>query len=482
MRDETDHLTPGDEPAAPGPAPTSAGDLFADFAGLAAAPLESAAPPSSAPSATVDPADSMPVEPAPQAESAGPAEPLEPEAAADSPATEAAAQPGPASQPDWKADAAVAASLRTALARAPKSPPPPREPQPVADPFPALAAEPYRYDFFHALRWIEAAHPHKPRLGTGRKPADEPLRVGQVPDLSFAPATLHALQPATAHRPPRLDVRFFGLFGPNGPLPLHLTDYARERILHHGDETFARFADLLHHRLALLFYRAWAQAQPTVNLDRPAQDRFADYVGSLIGIGSPALRGRDAAPDHIKLHFAGRLSRQVRNAEGLEALLSGYLQQPVRIETFVGHWMSLPPSERTRMERGGSIRSQLGSGAVLGSRVFDRQHKFRIHIGPLDLAQYEAFLPDGPAMAGLTALVRQYFCGELDWDVRLHLKRAEVPTARPGAYGRLGWTSWVGKNRLRESASADEDSLTLHPESWRAPRHRAAPPSSQPST
>lgn len=354
--------------------------------------------------------------------------------------------------------------------------------RPAGDPFAALAAEPYRYDFFHALRWIEAAHPHKPRLGAGRKPSDEPLRVGQDPDLGFAPSTIAALQPAAAHRPPRLDVRFFGLFGANGPLPLHLTDYARERILHHGDETFARFADLLHHRVALQFYRAWAQAQPTVSLDRPAQDRFADYVGSLIGIGSPALRGRDAAPDHIKLHFAGQLARQVRNAEGLEALLSGYLQQRVRIETFVGHWMSLPTSERTRLERGGGISSKLGSGAVLGGKVFDRQHKFRIHIGPLSLPQYEAFLPDGRAMAGLTALVRQYFCGELDWDVRLHLKRADVPTARPGTYGRLGWTSWVGKSRERAAASSDADSLTLHPESWRGKQAGARGPSSPAAT
>jgi type VI secretion system protein ImpH len=461
MRDETDPLKPD--------------DLFADFTGLAA-PVEAAAPAGPEPMA------------APTADLANDQANDQANGQVKDQAVEQATEQAGEQATVPTLDATPAQATEPASEAPPPVPEPPaaprraREPQPVLDPFPALAAEPYRYDFFHALRWIEAAHPLKPRLGTGRKPADEPLRVGQAPDLGFAPATLHALQPATAHRPPRLDVRFFGLFGPNGPLPLHLTEYARERILHHGDETFARFADVLHHRLALLFYRAWAQAQPTVNLDRPAQDRFADYVGSLIGIGSPTLRGRDAAPDHIKLHFAGRLARQVRNAEGLEALLSGYLQQPVRIETFVGHWMSLPLSERTRMERGGSVSSQLGSGAVLGGRVFDRQHKFRIHIGPLSLAQYEAFLPDGPAMAGLTALVRQYFCGELDWDVRLHLKRAEVPTARPGAYGRLGWTSWVGKNRRREAAGTDEDSLTLHPESWRAPRRHAAPSSSQPST
>ena len=45
----------------------------------------------------------------------------------------------------------------------------------------------------------------------------------------------------------------FGLLGPNGPLPLHLTEYVRERLRHHADPTFARFLDLFHHRFALFF-------------------------------------------------------------------------------------------------------------------------------------------------------------------------------------------------------------------------------------
>ena len=149
----------------------------------------------------------------------------------------------------------------------------------------------------------------------------------------------------------------FGLFGPNGPLPLHLTEYARERQLHHGDQTLARFADLFHHRMLLLFYRAWAQAQPTVSLDRPRDDRFADFVGALIGIGSPALHARDAVHDHAKLHFAGLLTRQVRSAEGLEALLSGWLRRAVRVEQFAGAWLPLQDTERSRLggRRGRSI-------------------------------------------------------------------------------------------------------------------------------
>lgn len=86
----------------------------------------------------------------------------------------------------------------------------------------------------------------------------------------------------------------------------------------------------------------------------------------------------------------------------------------------------------------------LGNGAVLGSRVWDCQHKFRIRLGPLDLAQYESFLPGGSALPKLVAWVRQYLCFELEWDVRLVLKGEQVTQARLGIFGRLGWTTWLG--------------------------------------
>jgi type VI secretion system protein ImpH len=43
--------------------------------------------------------------------------------------------------------------------------------------------------------------------------------------------------------------------------------------------------------------------------------------------------------------------------------------------------------------------------------------------------------------------VRQYLCFELDWDVRLALKKEDVPPVRLGRTGRLGWTTWLGRRR-----------------------------------
>ena len=328
------------------------------------------------------------------------------------------------------------------------------------NPIEGIAAEPYKHDFFAALRAIEAHHPHLPRLGHAKRPADEPIRLGQHPSMAFAPAALSGVKYNNQGVPPRLELAFFGLFGPNGALPLHLTDHARERILHHGDETTARFADVFHHRLGLLFYRAWSQSQPTASLDRGNEDRFAQFVGSFIGLGQATVQNRDEAPDHSKLFYAGHYARQTRNAEGLENILGGYLELPVRLESYVGHWMTLPETERTRLRAGRHASCQLGRGAVAGKQVFDRQHKFRVHIGPLDLPQFEALLPDKPAMHAVRALVRQYIGYELDWDVRLHLRKDQVPQTRPGRFGRLGWTTWSGP----WTKGQDADSFTFNPE------------------
>ena len=314
--------------------------------------------------------------------------------------------------------------------------------------FATLAEAPYRYDFYQTLRRLECLYADKPRWGKALRPVDEAVRLGQDPDLSFAPAPLASFE-IDGDKPPRLQVRLFGLFGPNGPLPLHLTEYARERLRLAGDPTLSRFLDVFHHRFLALFYRAWAQAQPHVNRDRPREDRFTTYVGAFVGMSPAAFRDCDALPDLAKFFHVGSLVRQVRNSEGLLDILQHYFRVPVEIEQFVGHWMLLGASERTLLSHEGAT---LGSGAALGSRVWDRQSKFRIRLGPLTLDQYKSFLPGGGPLRKLVDWVRMYLCFELDWDARLLLKQNEVPSLKLGGGQQLGWTTWLGHRRTETCA------------------------------
>src|SRR4051812_33830020 len=99
------------------------------------------------------------------------------------------------------------------------------------------------YDFFAATRLIECANPDAPKVGTSLKPGEDPVRFCEEPFMAFPTSTIAKVRPDALTNVPRVYVNFMGLFGPNGPLPLIYTEYARERILHHNDRTLARFAD-----------------------------------------------------------------------------------------------------------------------------------------------------------------------------------------------------------------------------------------------
>lgn len=321
-----------------------------------------------------------------------------------------------------------------------------------------LAENPHKFEFYQALRLLEALNPDSPRLGKSSRASQDPIRLGQEPSMAFATSMLAGFEPANDTHKDRLDVLFFGLFGPNGPLPLHLTEYARDRDRQEHDSTMRRFADVFHHRMLSLFYRAWADAQPTVSFDRPDQSRFFDYVGSLFGLGSPGTRNHDELPDHARLFLAGLLGLQTRPAVGLEAALTEYLSVPTTVEEFSGEWLELP--DENRLYLGRSRRSgRLGVNTTAGARTWYCQGLITVVCGPLSFADFRRLLPDRDSLSRLRGLIRTYVGDELRWELRLVLQAQEVPSVVLGERGELGWTSWLG---TRLSAS-DADDVLIRP-------------------
>lgn len=306
----------------------------------------------------------------------------------------------------------------------------------------ALREAPWSFDWFGVMRWMEARNPDWPRFGEALRPSDEPVRVSQDPSLAFAPATLSRIGSGANGRL-TLEQTAFGLFGPNGPMPLHLTEHVRARSEYDRDRSQRAFSDIFHHRFALLFYRAWASAQSTVSLDRPGEDRFSHYVDSLSGYGQGSLNRRDTVPDHARRHMAGHLVRSTRCPSGLQAILEDFFDCRFRVQEWMPSWLRLEPDERTALGREADS-ARLGQGAICGVAVPDRQHRFRLHAGPLGLSAYEAFLPGHKREVQVRDWVRNYIGFELEWDLRLILRKEEVPKARLGETARLGWTSWLG--------------------------------------
>ncbi len=325
--------------------------------------------------------------------------------------------------------------------------------------FDRLVEAPEEHHVFQALRVLEAHYSDAPRLGESRRPRQDPLRLGQEAELAFPPSSIADFTPATKEGPARLTNRFFGLFGPQGPLPLHLTEYARDRKRNHRDPTLVGFADMLTHRMMSLLYRAWTEGAPAVSFDRD-DDPLADRVAALAGYHGKGLKDRDEMPDLAKLHFTGILGQGTKTPAGLVAMLSDFVQVPVHLEEFVGSWLQLEPDDRWQMGRG---QGGLGKSTSLGEKVWSRSSKFRLRIGPLTLEDYERLLPGGATLDRLRSIVRSYVGDFLDWDVNLVLAGDAVPRSSLGGATRLGHTSWIRSRPDPDKDQADVDDLFLYP-------------------
>src|ERR1051325_8314981 len=99
----------------------------------------------------------------------------------------------------------------------------------MSDPLPqpppsALGEKPFAFDFFRAVRLLECQRPDLPRVGFSVLPSEDPIRFWQKPSLRFAPSTIDSVGAGAGESAPRMAVNFFGLFGPNAPLPPPITD------------------------------------------------------------------------------------------------------------------------------------------------------------------------------------------------------------------------------------------------------------------
>lgn len=315
-------------------------------------------------------------------------------------------------------------------------------------------------DFYMVMRRLECVNSDKPRIGTSKRAAEDPARLCQKPSLAFAPTTVDDATPRTATHPPRIFVNFLGLLGPNGPMPMHITELARDRERNFGDPTMARFFDIFNHRMISLFYRAWANSRPAVSFDRfnTEGDRFADYIGSLFGTGMDSLQNRDSIPDLAKLHYSGRLVSHTRNPLGLRAIIADYFKIETEIEEFVGQWIKLPANDVCKL---GQSRATglMGQNTIIGSSIWDCQQKFRIKMGPVTFKTFQYLLPGGKALRQLIDWVKNYCGYEYLWDLQLILLAAEVPALKLGIVGQLGWSTWLTSKPVEK----DSDDLILDP-------------------
>ncbi|MGB9605842.1 MAG: type VI secretion system baseplate subunit TssG [Bryobacteraceae bacterium] len=308
-----------------------------------------------------------------------------------------------------------------------------------------LEKEPYRFDFFQAVRLLERLSPEGKPVGRFTRPQQEVVRFAAHPSLVFPASQIQALE-RRPEGPARMVVNFMGLFGPTGVLPQVYTELVINRI-RERDYALRDFLDLFNHRIISLFYRAWERYRFGIAYERGEKDRLSALLMDLVGLGTPGLQNRQAVEDEALLYYAGLLAQLPRSATALEQILADYFEVPVEVEQFVGGWYRLDPQALSRLSEAGEENEQLAVGTVLGDEVWESQARVRIKLGPLTLDEYLQFLPTGSAFQPLRALVRFFAGDQFDFEVQLVLKREEVPFCELGAETRaaprLGWVSWT---------------------------------------
>ncbi len=319
-----------------------------------------------------------------------------------------------------------------------------------------LRAEPWRFDYFTVLRHLERTFPDRPRIGDSAARREEFVQLGQDPYMDF-PASNLARVEENGHQALTIFVKYLGLLGPQGALPLAITEEAYHYLLAQ-DDAFPRFLDIFNNRFIQLFFRAWADSRPIAQHDRPDADRFIAYIGSAIGVGSSPYQSLDSVPDAVKLEFAGLLGSQAKCASRLAGSICGLFHVKAEIEEFIGTNLVLEAKELTRI---GAYSSGLGENVLLGRNVFSVQDKIRIRIFTNGLAQYVRFLPTGDLCEPLADLVFFYVGEQLDWDTELAIPAGAAEPIRIGKFGQLGWTTWMAPNWT--SAEAYRRDARFHP-------------------
>jgi len=308
-----------------------------------------------------------------------------------------------------------------------------------------LDKEPWRFEFFAAVRLLQRMYPNRKVVGRFTNPHEEVARFCAHVSVVFPASEIQAMR-----RPPKgpvvLTVNFMGLTGPLGALPLAYSNLMIERV-RAKDGAMRDFFDLFNHRMISLFCQAWEKYRFSIPYERGERDRFSYQVRALVGLGTPGLENRQRVPDDTLLYFSGLLSAHARSAAGLRQLLIDYFGVEVELEQYVGAWYPVETDLQCCLGLDKSDSERLNLGALVGDEIWDQQSKVRLRVGPLTLHQYLDFLPGGEAHAEIRALTAFFAKGEFDVELQLVLRRDEVPPCelKSGgqAFPQLGWTSWV---------------------------------------
>ena len=341
-----------------------------------------------------------------------------------------------------------------------------------------LRKEPYRFEFFQAVRLLERMLRHEDGdrklrpIGTNAPPSEEVVRFRASVSRAFPPGEIDQLKAGDRDldRPAyEMTVGFMGLFGPSGVLPSHYTQMVIDRS-RQKDYALRDFLDVFNHRMISHFFRAWEKYRLPIAYERNQlwhrneDDPFSRALFGLVGLGTQRLRRRLEVDDETFIYFSGFFAHAPKNAESLASMLTEFLGMTLAVQQFQGQWLYLEPHNQSLLPTAGrplGQNCQLGRNFIVGDRVWSIESRFRIRLGPLCINDFRSLMPGGETLRKLAQLVRTYVGLSLDFDVQPVLRGDEVPELQLDSHApvRLGYDTWIFSRQLDH----DADDAVFHP-------------------
>jgi len=311
---------------------------------------------------------------------------------------------------------------------------------PASDRLRRLQTDGHRYAFEQALWLLERTWPDAPAPGAAADGADAAVRIRPGASRAFPPTDIAQIEPDPSEAARMLvTVRFHGLYGIDARLPPRFVEaLSGDRA---ASDPHRDFLDVFNHRFYSFFYRAWKKYRPQLRVQGTGRDVHSRRVRALAGLGETHARDDETTPLLRVAAQVRLLGRRPRHSAGLAALIRTFFGHlAVEVTENVPRWVSIP--SRTRLGEG----VRLGHGDPIGREVFDRSGKFRIHLGPMGRAQYQALLPGGDEAATLHRIVRLYAPDHLAYDVELNVSSEDQPPTSLGEGAtQLGYTTRLGR-------------------------------------
>ncbi|MEN6320475.1 MAG: type VI secretion system baseplate subunit TssG [Syntrophaceae bacterium] len=302
----------------------------------------------------------------------------------------------------------------------------------------------YRFPFFKLVDLLERLFRDKKQIGSTLIPSEEVARFSVKPGLAFPPSDVSKLDHTDSENPVSVEVAFMGLIGPSGVLPHTFNELAIERV-YKKDGSLVAFLNMFHHRLVSLFYLGWKKHKLAVVYRPNVRDKISSCFINLAGLGTPGLlKKMDLREESIINFFSGFFSRTVPSVSSIESSVGYFTGEEVHVDQFIERLVPLGIDEQTRI---GMANGHLGTNTICGSFIWECQTKFRVNIGPMGCRKFLSFLTGRGMLKQLNSLI-QYLSGiEYDFEIRLGLKREEVPICILGQVSPvpplLGWTTWI---------------------------------------